>query len=274
MWEKSTPFSDTSRSSGIKVLAVWDVEAGPEYDIHWPEEKEDIVYPDSYAVVYTMSGRGKIYTDNHEPMDLQHDTVMFLECETIQRYHCVGDSWRFHWFEFGLTGAMQMPLNSAIAVLTTEGYSKTFYEITRQLQQNTPAYRRLAAANITALLYEWLTHHEDQAQASPHLKLVQSIINEMHSRIGGNWTVGEMAGYANMSEQNFRKNFRSLTGKSPKKFYMDIKLSSAADLLKKGTYTVSEIAYTLGFSDPFHFSKEFKKYSGIPPSKFRAESRK
>lgn len=43
----------------------------------------------------------------------------------------------------------------------------------------------------------------------------------------------------------------------------------ACQMLSKGTSSVSEIAYDLGFSDPKYFSSIFKKEMGIIPSEYR-----
>jgi AraC-like DNA-binding protein len=48
-----------------------------------------------------------------------------------------------------------------------------------------------------------------------------------------------------------------------------ISSSIAAELLINTNMTAAEIAYKVGFEDQYYFSKSFKKYFGVPPSKYR-----
>ena len=90
----------------------------------------------------------------------------------------------------------------------------------------------------------------------------------MYAHRGDNLTVGEMASYCDLSVRRFRQVFKEEIQESPKKFYDKFKMDMAAELLNKTSLTVSEIAAELGYSNPFHFSKVFKKYLGVPPSQY------
>lgn len=62
---------------------------------------------------------------------------------------------------------------------------------------------------------------------------------------------------------------KGLTGETPSNFFRTYKLNRAAELLKGGRYTVSEIADKCGFSTLSHFSVVFKKQFGITPTEFK-----
>ena len=51
-----------------------------------------------------------------------------------------------------------------------------------------------------------------------------------------------------------------------------IRLQHAAQLLKQGEHTVTEIADMVGFSDAKYFREVFKKYYNVSPSKFNTKS--
>lgn len=71
------------------------------------------------------------------------------------------------------------------------------------------------------------------------------------------------------STEVFRKRFRALSGKSPALYRAELLMMEAVRLLSSTDLSVKEIAYQLGYCDPFHFSKRFKHYSGLSPSGFR-----
>uniref|UniRef100_UPI00260D01D3 helix-turn-helix domain-containing protein n=1 Tax=uncultured Alcanivorax sp. TaxID=191215 RepID=UPI00260D01D3 len=43
----------------------------------------------------------------------------------------------------------------------------------------------------------------------------------------------------------------------------------AQRLLEKPDLSISEVAYTLGYSDVANFSKAFKRWSGVTPKRYR-----
>ena len=62
---------------------------------------------------------------------------------------------------------------------------------------------------------------------------------------------------------------KGLTGETPSNFFRTYKLNRAAELLKNGRYTISEIADLCGFSTQSHFSVVFKKQFGVTPSEYK-----
>ncbi|MDE6988758.1 MAG: helix-turn-helix transcriptional regulator, partial [Bacteroides acidifaciens] len=76
-----------------------------------------------------------------------------------------------------------------------------------------------------------------------------------------------------MSRTSFFNKLKALTGYAPADYIRMIRLQHAAQLLKQGEYTITEIADMVGFSDAKYFREVFKKYYGVSPSKY-AESDK
>lgn len=63
---------------------------------------------------------------------------------------------------------------------------------------------------------------------------------------------------------------KHITGLSTTEFIRTIRLKKAYVLLKKGNYSVSEVAYACGFNDPNYFSRCFRKMYNVFPSKVKA----
>jgi len=63
--------------------------------------------------------------------------------------------------------------------------------------------------------------------------------------------------------------FKRFDNRSPYQYLMRMKMNLAAQKLQLPNSSVKEIAFELGFSDPFHFSRVFKRIFGIPPSTFK-----
>lgn len=72
--------------------------------------------------------------------------------------------------------------------------------------------------------------------------------------------VDQLVSYFSLSRTNFFHKLKSLTGMAPIMYIKEIRMRKAAELIKENQYTMAEIAYMVGFSDPHYFSKSFKSY--------------
>jgi len=73
-----------------------------------------------------------------------------------------------------------------------------------------------------------------------------------------------------MSRSLFFVRIKSLTGKAPQDFIRIIRMEKAAALIKSGM-PVLDAATQTGFENSKYFSTVFKKYYGVPPSKYKGE---
>ena len=89
------------------------------------------------------------------------------------------------------------------------------------------------------------------------------------SRIGEqDLSVDKVAGLLRMGRTIFYKKVRGVTGYTPNDYIRVIRMRRASELLKEGEMNVSEIAYAVGFDNPYYFSKCFKAQFGVPPSQY------
>ncbi|MBN2744005.1 MAG: response regulator [Marinilabiliaceae bacterium] len=72
----------------------------------------------------------------------------------------------------------------------------------------------------------------------------------------------------NMSRSIFYKKFKVLSEQSVNDLIKTFRIKKAAELLTAGNYSVSEVAYECGFSDPAYFSKVFKEHYKLSPKEF------
>ena len=84
-----------------------------------------------------------------------------------------------------------------------------------------------------------------------------------------NFNVGQLAFKMAISERQFNRRLKKLTGLTPGNYLKEIKLQKARQLLENKVYsTIAEVAYSVGFSTPEYFSKIFKNRFGKSPSDY------
>lgn len=71
-----------------------------------------------------------------------------------------------------------------------------------------------------------------------------------------------------MSRTNLHRKLKALTDSSATEFMRKLRLERAAQLLREGKHSVSEVAYQVGFESLSYFSKTFQEIYGISPSDY------
>lgn len=83
-------------------------------------------------------------------------------------------------------------------------------------------------------------------------------------------TCEELARMHNLSRQHFFSRFREVTGISPILYMNTLRMERAFGRLgHEANATVNDVANDLGFSEPHHFTRFFRRNLGIPPSQYR-----
>ena len=126
---------------------------------------------------------------------------------------------------------------------------------------------------ITATIYQLLgaaCQRQRQRVVSHKYQYIQEGIELMENN--SDKTLAEIAQVCGVSEGYFRKLFREYSGENPVDFRQRHRIEKAKQLLMLDTHSIGEIAEELHFSDIYHFSKTFKKFTGVSPQKYISES--
>lgn len=94
------------------------------------------------------------------------------------------------------------------------------------------------------------------------------------SDLASPWTMGAMASIAATSTEHLRRLSQRQLGRSPMRHVAYLRMERAASLLATGAYTIEEVAYQVGYENPFAFSTAFKRFMKAPPSKYRRGARR
>lgn len=70
--------------------------------------------------------------------------------------------------------------------------------------------------------------------------------------------------------EKFRKLFKEVVGIAPGEYIIQSRINTAKARIMETGGSVKEIALSLGYPDPFTFSRQFKKLVGVSPSEFKA----
>ncbi|MDR2471501.1 MAG: AraC family transcriptional regulator [Treponema sp.] len=81
--------------------------------------------------------------------------------------------------------------------------------------------------------------------------------------------IGELADRLGLSEEYFIRLFHRRLGISPFQYFTRLKIEAASSYLSGGRLSIQSVAEHFGFENPFHFSRVFKKCTGLAPVEYR-----
>jgi AraC-like DNA-binding protein len=106
--------------------------------------------------------------------------------------------------------------------------------------------------------------HEPQSQENGSLAPILSYIRA-HLEEPGRLRVANLASIAGLSESRFKASFKDRTGLPPAEFVLRERVAEAARRLAERHATVTEVAFSLGFSSSQYFASVFKRFTNRTP---------
>lgn len=103
---------------------------------------------------------------------------------------------------------------------------------------------------------------------------VISIIELMEANISEPLTLLDIADHIGLSRRQIERLFRQEMGRSPARYYLDLRLDRARHLLLQSSLPVVEVAVACGFVSASHFSKCYRELYSRTPQQERADGKR
>lgn len=136
----------------------------------------------------------------------------------------------------------------------------------------------LAALVADQIIHSPIRHHsEHQRRSLParigtrHPKL-KRIIREMEENIEDPVSPADLAKLVDLSPRQIERLFKRYLQRTPKRYYLELRLQKARLLLLQTEMSVINVALSSGFSSPSHFSKCYRAFYGRTPYRERGVS--
>jgi AraC-like DNA-binding protein len=102
---------------------------------------------------------------------------------------------------------------------------------------------------------------------------VKQAIDTMTRDLDAALSIATLSHRANLSPSRFAHLFQSETGCAPARYLRQLRLDEAKTLLADTSLSVKEIMSRVGFNDPSHFARHFKRRHGMSPRAVRVPAR-
>lgn len=103
--------------------------------------------------------------------------------------------------------------------------------------------------------------------AAEHTNRIATAVEKLRKEFDQPLSIDGIARDLGMSPSAFYQHFRSVTEMSPLQFQKQVRLQEARRLMVGESLDASSAGYRVGYDDPSHFSRDYKRLFGAPPAK-------
>ena len=121
--------------------------------------------------------------------------------------------------------------------------------------------KRYAVQQITPAFY--------RGGLSPYR--LKRVLDYIADNLETDFSLSDLATIAGMSPHYFSELFKQSMGRSPHNYVLLQKIERAKQLLRDPKRSIIEAGLDVGFQNPSHFARMFRKLEGTTPSRFRAD---
>lgn len=227
-------------------------------------------YFEYYSISHMHDGAGRLWLEPDKEFEIKTGQCVIICPESINRYGgCNGQAYIEDSIRFA--GPVANMLRQAGIIkdgVFDMGNARILLPIIKLASD--PAVDSQINANITLqkLLVDIYNENRQQNVVQTDF-VIDKLIETIKEQINRWWTVSEMADFCNLSDDQFRRLFLKRTGMLPKIYIDRLKIQKAGELLMSNRFKITGIAERLGYVDQYHFSRRFKKITGLSPRRYR-----
>ena len=187
--------------------------------------------------------------DIKENEDWRHIPVILLTAKADKASHVKG-------LDIGADAYIPKPFDPDILLA----------EIRSLLQNREKLQERVR--NLTTESLQEVT--EEESGLNPQEKrFLEKVLGTVEEHLDDvEFNVDALASAVAVSYSSLYAKMKALTGQTPQQYMSQYRMNRAAELLRSGMYTISEVADQVGASSPANFTREFKKHFGSSPSEY------
>ncbi len=260
----------------LKHLHIHSIGFYPKAKDHYTYRKKGL--PENF-LFYCVDGHGwyELEGQRHEI----GPNEFFILPQNVE--HAYGNDpehpWSIYWIHFGGEGLPAF--NETLAVqkhfkpFLVKNNAQTiaiFTKIYKALQLgysiDNLLFANMCLSHFLTLFIYNSRHYDTVESDTPDC--VDGAILYMQQHIDENISLNELSKHYNYSVSRFSNLFRQKTGYAPIDYFLQMKMQKACQELDFTTHSIKYIAFSMGFDDPYYFSKRFKTIIGVSPKKYRS----
>lgn len=229
-----------------------------------------------YSLHFVLNGKGKLVQGNMTKELKKGDVFCLFPKQTHYYITDPDDCLELFWLALDGKQIVSLlnrigftPYSFHIESFITDKIIEVLQEIIRHFQQ----YLKDDELQRLSFIFK-LLHHLSVEASSRKLSTItpvnwiQKSKQYMDTHYTEDITVRDVAKYIGVHRSHFTKEFVNEFGITPVQYLLSLKMNRAKEMLSEKSFSITEIAYSLGYSDLYSFSRAFKNFFGVSPTKY------
>lgn len=225
-------------------------------------------------IIYCLSGHGSVTVDDTR-ITVNPGQLAWLPGDRPHGHaSCLKDPWSVMWCR--IQGHDLASLRTRIlgandfrmAIKDGPSLVRWFNAVCSQLN-NEVADTDLKLNTAISTLLELMASQKRIGTIGHFPRNLERVLRAMCADPSAPWTSADIEAAAVASAAHVRRLFQEHFGLTPREYLRSQRLILAQKLMLDTHQSLHEIAIQCGFSDSYHFSRDFRRVVGIPPSKWR-----
>ena len=230
-----------------------------------------------FKIIYITRGIGYVQFEDGDEIEISKGEVLIIRPNQLYKYYHVNETeWKEYFMRFEADYVYYQLINEVfgqgnqvVEVGFNEELIRLFHraeDVVRNGLKSSQVYLSGMLLHILGLI---IAESKNSAINKMENQLIEQARFIMTENVFSDVNLEEIASKLNMSYTTFRAKFKKYVGVSPGRYYNELRIDKAKQLLGESTLSAKEIAFKLHFSSFEHFTTMFKKNTGLRPKEFR-----
>lgn len=260
----------------LQSLIPTDIGWYPSAKYHYREREQGA---DEHILIYCVEGAGwcDIAGEHHL---INASEALIIPRHTPHVYGAVeATPWSIHWMHFIGTeadffvhhvpsGEYKLPVDPQCALAVDQLFKESYDSFVGGFILYRLIYCTQLLRHLLGRLF-FANSYFSPVQRTSRFRSIEATLAYLNQNIHQDVSLTEMAKHADLSVSHFSYLFKQQTGYSPTDYFIHLKMQRACTMLLLTRKAIREIAYEIGYDDPYYFSRIFKKVIGLSPQHYR-----
>ena len=231
-----------------------------------------------HILIYCVQGEGWYYL-NDQKFSVKPNQAFILPADAAHRYGTDDQNpWTIYWLHFTGSRAHHFlhflkqdvdpsPVTVSPQPERFQHFDDILSHVEMAFNMDNIVYANSSLARFLATFNNAVYNPNQFAQ--PENDPISRTITFMKENLSKTLSLEELAQVAGMSASHYSAVFRTKVQSAPINFFTFLKIQEACRLLENTSLRIKEVAYQIGYGDPYHFSRVFAHVMGVSPRDFR-----
>jgi len=233
-----------------------------------------------FKLIYITSGMGYVCFENMSETEISKGKVLlFYPHQKYTYYHLSDYEWKEYFIRFETDNDYKLMIRRFFPdnkLIMDIGYNDELLNLFCRAIDVIKNRLKSSQVYLSGILFHILglviSESKNKTLNKKHLQQIEYAKIIFNENIYTDIKIEDVAERLNLSYSLFRLNFKKITGVSPAKYYTNLKICKAKQLLLETPYSIKEVSFMLSFSTFEYFSTLFKKIVGVSPKDFRIKN--